>query len=269
MGFLAMALASCAPPFGLAVIGKRPSTPPDGLRLDAMPLLAQGPVHAHSVRPHVLCQPPKCGMRHANVHICMSLLFLLTCMRCPLNSQLTADLGWPQAPPPLRSSLPALACDLMAVHFRPSRALAAGLDPREAGPADELLTQASAALMRAHSVSLHGDLSLMLLALLVLEAGVVGRPYCAAARLSLTALHGLLGAPRSAARHFGALDAKHIQLDTLAGHHLLPVSCALGAGVVAAPLLRATCALFEEHARDGGESLGQAYMHNTHTKVQR
>jgi len=55
----------------------------------------------------------------------------------------------------------------------------------------------------------------MLLATLVLEAAAKGRPYCAPVRLGLTALHGLLGNAGAAAKHFGMLDVKHIQHDTL------------------------------------------------------
>ncbi|GBF93925.1 hypothetical protein Rsub_06174 [Raphidocelis subcapitata] len=147
------------------------------------------------------------------------------------------------------------------------------LDERERGPADELLPLAAASLMRAARRGRRAGaappprLAPLLRAAAVLEAGAVGRPFSADCRLGLTALYGLLGAPSVAAGHFAKADAKHIQLDSLASHHLLPVALGLGADRVSGPLLAATRALFEDHARDAGDTLMQAYNQDTHTKV--
>jgi hypothetical protein len=160
----------------------------------------------------------------------------------------------------------------LAELFADALPLSKGLDERERGPADELLPLAAAALMRAAAVrGGRADTGPRLVPLLraaaVLEAGAVGRPFSADCRLGLTALYGLLGAPSAAAAHFAKTDAKHIQLDTLASHHLLPVALGLGADRVTGPLLAATRALFEDHGRDAGDTLMQAYNHDTHTKV--
>lgn len=158
-----------------------------------------------------------------------------------------------------------------------------GLDVRERGPADELLWLAAAALMKAAALeqqqqqqqppggcepgSSSSSMGFMVQALLVLEAAVKGRPYCAPARLGLTGLYGLLGNTRAAGQHFGALEVKHIQHDTLASHHMLPLLLGLGAHEDAEGLLRLSLALFEDHLRDAGDTLMQAYKTGTHTKV--
>ena len=110
----------------------------------------------------------------------------------------------------------------------------------------------------------------LLQAVLALEAAVKGRPYCAPVRLGLTGLYGLLGNAAGAAQHFGGLDVKHVQHDTLSSHHLLPLLLGLkggGAAPKAEALLGATCALFEDHLVDAGDTLMQAYKNGTHTKA--
>lgn len=125
-----------------------------------------------------------------------------------------------------------------------------GLDERERGPADELLPLAAAALMRQSGAAAGsspgsspagGDdlaaaarprLEAVLRAIMVLEAGARARPFSGECRLGLAGLYGLLGCPAAAAAHFSKTDAKHIQMDTLASHHLLPVALALGADKV-------------------------------------
>jgi hypothetical protein len=156
-----------------------------------------------------------------------------------------------------------------------------GMDERERGPADELLWQAAAALVRASALqaaggtrdaaasttSSGGGMAHLLQALLVLEAGAKGRPYCAPVRLGLAGLHGLLGNAAAACRHFAALEVKHVQHDTLSSHHLLPLLLGLGAAPAASKLLASTCALFEDHTKDAGDTLMQAFTHGSYTKV--
>lgn len=168
-----------------------------------------------------------------------------------------------------------------------------GLDERERGPADELLWQAAAALVAAAGLQQHtagttstttptdtnsantssstssssAFIGYLLQAVLVLEAAVKGRPYCAPVRLGLTGLYGLLGNAAGAAQHFGGLDVKHVQHDTLSSHHLLPLLLGLKAGVQTEGLLGSMCALFEDHVEDAGDTLMQAYKNGTHTKA--
>jgi N-terminal acetyltransferase B complex non-catalytic subunit len=131
------------------------------------------------------------------------------------------------------------ALDLVEV-FRDALPLAKGLDERERGPADELLPMAAAALMRAASEAATGGgracvVAAALRAVAVLEAGACVRPFSGDLRLGLGALYGLLGCAGLAAGHFGKTEAKHIQMDTLASHHLLPIALGLGADKVRGP----------------------------------
>jgi N-terminal acetyltransferase B complex non-catalytic subunit len=205
------------------------------------------------------------------------LLLLLLAVMC---IQIHADLGGPTFDSP----------EAAAQHAQQLMALYAaalphyeGLDERERGPADELLWLAADAIVKAAALeskqqshqsapntaasSSSAGIGYMLQALLVQEAAARGRPYCAPIRLGLTGLHGLLGNARAAAQHFGALDVKHIQHDTLSGQHLLPLQLGLGAADAAEGLLRVSLALFEDHLRDAGDTLMQAFRTGTHTKV--
>ncbi|KAI8469814.1 MAG: N-acetyltransferase B complex non catalytic subunit-domain-containing protein [Monoraphidium minutum] len=172
-----------------------------------------------------------------------------------------------EAEPPAARAAAARALELVGP-FLDGLPLAAGLDERERGPADELLSLAAAALVRAAGAAGGGPCPARLLrAGAVLEAGVCGRPYGGEWRLALTALFGLLGCAPAAAAHFFKTEAKHIQMDTLASHHLLPAALAVGADKVSGPLLAQTLALFDDHMRDAGDTLMQAYKQDTHTKV--
>jgi N-terminal acetyltransferase B complex non-catalytic subunit len=158
-----------------------------------------------------------------------------------------------------------------------------GMDERERGPADELLWQAAAALVAAatlthsssssssssdsNSSSSSAGIQYLLQAVLVLEAAAKGRPYCAPVRLGLTGLYGLLGNASGAAHHFTVMDVKHVQHDTLSSHHLLPLLLGLKCQQETEGLLKSTCALFEDHLVDAGDTLMQAYRNGTHTKV--
>jgi N-terminal acetyltransferase B complex non-catalytic subunit len=203
--------------------------------------------------------------------------YLLKCLLFR-HVQIHADLGGPTFDSPEAAAQHAqqlMALYAAAVpHYK-------GIDERERGPADELLWLAAAALVKAAALeskqqhdsapnaapSSSAGIGYMLQALLVQEAAARGRPYCAPVRLGLTGLHGLLGNARAAAQHFGALDVKHIQHDTLSGQHLLPQHLGLGAADAAEGLLRVSLALFEDHLRDAGDTLVQAFKTGTHTKV--
>ncbi len=176
-----------------------------------------------------------------------------------------------------------------ALHTACTPGDAQGLDERERGPADELPTLAASALVtaalrllrrrRAHPPPA-AVLRLLLLALLALEAAALTRPYASGARLALAALHALLGGPQRALAHVTALDIKNVQLDSVAGHLLLPALSAFftgGSGAAAEAggkpaaglpkLLRDVLAFFSDHQRDGGETLEAAYRNGTYTKV--
>lgn len=172
-----------------------------------------------------------------------------------------------------------------------------GLDERERGAADELPAIAAAALVTS-AVLAPSDVDAvpyMLAAYGALADAVHVRPYGASMRISLAALATLLGAPGAAAAHMTKLDIKHIQMDTLGSHLLLPplLTWPYGGGmeaaessshpastldVISGPLhqehqqllgraLRDSRAVFEDHARDAGESLFTAYGHGMYTKV--
>jgi hypothetical protein len=72
---------------------------------------------------------------------------------------------------------------------------------------------------------------------------------------------------QAAARQMRKLEIKNIQLDSLASHHLLPALVALGAADDAGSMLAGTLHLFDEHAKDVGDSLMVAYDAGTYTKV--
>lgn len=157
-----------------------------------------------------------------------------------------------------------LAPSLSPSHAQ-SLAHSQGLDLRERGPADELPPLAAGALASAACLVSHSATSTvpstadssssssasataqhaasaaaaaaahLLRAALALEAAAARRPHAAAARLSLGALYCLLGVPDQAVQHLKSLDLKHIQLDSLAGHHLLPPLLAYGAAAPPPP----------------------------------
>jgi N-terminal acetyltransferase B complex non-catalytic subunit len=194
-----------------------------------------------------------------------------------LLPQIQSDLGAPSFSTPAAAAQHA---QQLLQLYAAALPLYQGLDERERGPADELLWQAAAALVAAAGLQQHtpgttttssssssASIGYLLQAVLVLEAAVKGRPYCAPVRLGLTGLYGLLGNAAGAALHFGGLDVKHVQHDTLSSHHLLPLLLGLKAGVQTEGLLGSMCALFEDHLEDAGDTLMQAYKNGTHTKA--
>ncbi|KAF6259405.1 hypothetical protein COO60DRAFT_1626075 [Scenedesmus sp. NREL 46B-D3] len=234
--------------------------------------LLQGLFACH-VRSFSFCDQQQVAMKLNKQHPSEQYQWLGHVVSCAMD--IHADLGGPTLDSPAAAAQHAQ--QLMALY---AAALPhyEGLDERERGPADELLWLAAAALVRAaaleskqqqtapHAAASSG-IGYMLQALLVQEAAAEGRPYCAPVRLGLTGLHGLLGNTRGAAQHFGALDVKHIQHDTLSGQHLLPLQLGMGAADAAEGLLRVSLALSEDHLKDAGETLMQAFRTGTHTKV--
>lgn len=79
------------------------------------------------------------------------------------------------------------------------------------------------------------------------------------------------------------LDIKHVQLDTMAGHFLLPALLAYPLQATAAPgnganaaktdakpgrkVLAKMCAFFSDHRKDAGETLFTAYTGGAYSKV--
>lgn len=98
------------------------------------------------------------------------------------------------------------------------------LDSRERGAADELPALAAAALVSAAGAAASDAeaVPFMLAAYGTLADALRDRPYGAAMRIAAAELAALLAAPAAAAAHVYKLDVKHIQLDTLASHLLLP-----------------------------------------------
>ncbi|GFR48749.1 hypothetical protein Agub_g10707 [Astrephomene gubernaculifera] len=171
-----------------------------------------------------------------------------------------------------------------------ARPLQEGLDERERGAADELPVLAAAALVTSATLAAPSDAAAavpyLLAAYGALSDAVRHRPYGAGMRISAAALATLLAAPAAAAGHLYKLDIKHIQLDSLGGHLLLPPllawpvggsdaasvasgqsSASSSAQVSLHRALRDTRALFEDHARDAGETLFTAYNHGMYTKI--
>lgn len=121
-------------------------------------------------------------------------------------------------------------------------------------------------------------------AVLMLEASIATRPYSGTMRLALAGIYTLLACPERVHTNLRALEVKHIQMDTLAGHHLLPALAAFaavpggpaaGAGVGAASvdaaqlrrLLKESLALYDDHHKDAGDTLFTAYKQGTYSKV--
>jgi hypothetical protein len=162
-----------------------------------------------------------------------------------------------------------------------SEPLYLGLDSRERGQADELpVLAANAIILAAVSLCESEDESLELLmqALLLLESCVGLRPHSAQIRLSLAALHTLVGCPEAARSHGQALDIKNIQLDSLASHHMLPAllsfyspptgTAVLNSSSSSLPsLLRETLYLFSDHLKEASSTLRDAYRQGSYSKV--
>jgi hypothetical protein len=227
----------------------------------------------------------------------------LRCRVCAL--QMLGHLEWWSAPQVSGSGGAAAGRNwrlalLARLHARIALPAAArlALDPRERGPADELPAMVADEMLRPLLLSGQqqqqaggggsgpSPLLLLLKAALHLEAACRARPHVAQTRVALCALHGLLGCPARALEHFGALDAKHVQMDTLASHLALPLQLLLPAGGggggggnssssssrAPAPLLfpsalRGVVELCDSHARDAGDSMMTALKRGTHTKV--
>lgn len=159
-----------------------------------------------------------------------------------------------------------------------------GLDSREQGPADELPVLAANSLIAAAVFHAEGEeecLELIMQALLLLESCVGLRPHSAQIRLSLAALHTLIGCPEAARSHGQALDIKNIQLDSLASHHMLPALLSFyspNLTVSSLPsfsssspslqgLLRETLYLFSDHLKEASSTLREAYDQGSYSKV--
>ncbi|KAG2423858.1 hypothetical protein HXX76_015018 [Chlamydomonas incerta] len=182
--------------------------------------------------------------------------------------------------------------------YATARPLQEDLDSRERGAADELPALAAAALVSAAGAA-PSDVEAvpyMLAAYGTLADALRDRPYGAAMRIAAAELAALLAAPAAAAAHVYKLDVKHVQMDTLASHLLLPplltwpssappppagpaaqnpgeaapaasTSGSGGPSPLLAKALSDTRALFEDHGRDAGETLFTAYSHGMYTKV--
>ena len=141
---------------------------------------------------------------------------------------------------------------LLGLHHR-ALPLYEGLDPKDKGPADDLIVLAAEAVLccgpqlgpTSQEPSANGAHSSMgasndqrdqvqaaqqqqrarqvalLRALLLLEVGQQRVTHTASLRLAATAVCGLLGAPQMAVEHFKMLDCKHIQTDTITSGHPL------------------------------------------------
>jgi len=164
------------------------------------------------------------------------------------------------------------ASELLDLYVRTLPLSYPGLDEREKGPGDDLVTLAASALVHGISGSTEqnpqgGALSNTIQAVSALEIGLKSSPYNASMRLALTSLYGLLGCPAAAQRCFVKLECKHIQLDTLVGQHLLPALLACGP----TSTVRATCEeaerMFSDHDRHAGETLYVAHANGTCSKV--
>ncbi len=214
-------------------------------------------------------------------------------------AQIRDDLGRPtltSCPMAVQSAVQLL--DL----YGTARPLQEGLDERERGAADELPCLAAASLITAAALSPTDTAAVpyLLAAYGILSDAVSIRPFGAGMRIALSAIASLLAAPAAAHAHMTKLDIKNIQLDSLGGHLLLPpliawpnppsssapttgsasaatggASAALSSSAASGPAqdallqaaLKATIALFDDHAKDAGETLNTAYIHGMYTKV--
>lgn len=105
-------------------------------------------------------------------------------------------------------------------------------------------------------------------ALGILANALDKRPFNGRLNLDICALYGLLGAPQLALQHLERLEVKHIQMDSLASHFILPVLLGYHRTEGLRRLLIETILLFEEHDKDAGETIYTAYQRGTLTKVQ-
>lgn len=168
--------------------------------------------------------------------------------------------------------------------YKHSLTLCRGLDPKEKAPGDDLIPLAVASLMAARNLDMAGGMDSkaggeisteqqkvmqrrILQALLVCEAAQKRSSVYAAARFACCALYGLLGAAGPAATNFGALAIKHIQHDSITGHHMLPVALGCQDAPTLDRLLSETTLLHEDHDRDAGDTLIMAFDRGTFTKI--
>ncbi|DBA84768.1 TPA: hypothetical protein ACH3X1_005807 [Trebouxia sp. C0004] len=168
--------------------------------------------------------------------------------------------------------------------YKHSLTLCPGLDPKEKAPGDDLIPLAVASLMAARHLDMAGRLDSksggassteqqklmqrrILQALLVCEAAQKRSSVYAATRFACCALYGLLGAAGPAATNFDALAIKHIQHDSITGHHMLPVALGCQDAPTLDRLLSETILLHEDHDRDAGDTLIMAFDRGTFTKI--
>lgn len=111
---------------------------------------------------------------------------------------------------------------------------AAGLDAKQRGHGEDLVTLAVTRLLQGHALDLHG---LLPSALFVLEAAQATRTSSAPLRLHAAALYALLGCPRAAAMQLEALGVKQILHDSMTAHWLLPALLDSGATAAAGEAL--------------------------------
>jgi N-terminal acetyltransferase B complex non-catalytic subunit len=99
-------------------------------------------------------------------------------------------------------------------------------------------------------------------------------------RLAAAALHTLLGCPEACHAHVRALDIKHIQLDSVASHMLIPALVAYTAhmdsgspqvstasGSPLQRLLRETTTLFADHIKDAGDTIAMGFTNGNYSQV--
>jgi hypothetical protein len=98
--------------------------------------------------------------------------------------------------------------------------------------------------------------------------------------LAAAALHTVLGCPEACHTHVRALDIKHIQLDSVAGHMLLPALVAYtatmdgstpqlntGSGSSLQRLLREVTTLFTDHFKDAGDTIAMGFTNGNYSQV--
>ncbi|KAL6772088.1 hypothetical protein ACKKBG_A28890 [Auxenochlorella protothecoides x Auxenochlorella symbiontica] len=146
--------------------------------------------------------------------------------------------------------------------------LSAGLDAKQRGHGEDLITLAVTRLLQGHALGLHG---LLPSALFVLEAAQTTRTSSAPLRLHAAALYALLGCPRAAAMQLEALGVKQILHDSMTAHWLLPALLDTGATAAAGEsldmFLKAVLLLHDGHRKDSGETLIAAFQHGSYSKV--
>lgn len=145
-------------------------------------------------------------------------------------------------------------------------------DPREFDFADQLPGLAAASLVHCcrkfNTKNSMVDVFACLVAALVdLQVGVRRAPYNAEMQLALCGLYGILSCLREAEKAFTKLEIKHVQYESVASHHLLPMLTSSCSTSTATAHLDRLIEFHSGQVQNVGDSISLAMEHGNFSKA--